>query len=79
MTEEPKCAKCGALIGAQQNVVFPKAGGVAHVDCPENNEALAIRCFFCRTPIRTKVSSRTVQGVPYHAGCWDRKVRARSR
>ena len=31
--EQPLCRKCGAPIVTNQNVVFPKAGGVEHLDC----------------------------------------------
>ena len=76
MNQEPKCGKCGAPI-LEKNVVFPKAGGVEHVDCTKSHEAPVIRCGLCRTPIRAGASSRTMQGVAYHPGCWDRKERSR--
>ena len=34
-----------------------------------------IRCALCRTFIRMTAITRTVHGVAYQAGCWDRKVR----
>jgi hypothetical protein len=80
MNEGLKCGKCGApILATKQNVIFPKAGGVEHLDCTkQGRDQPVIRCALCHTPIRTTVSSRTVEGVAYHAGCWDRKVRSRS-
>jgi recombinational DNA repair protein (RecF pathway) len=33
------------------------------------------RCGLCRTPILPAAARRTVNGIPYHLGCWQRKVR----
>jgi len=33
------------------------------------------RCGLCRTPIRPAAARTTANGIPYHLGCWDRKVR----
>jgi hypothetical protein len=32
-TERARCRKCSGVIDSNQNVVFPKAGGVEHLDC----------------------------------------------
>jgi hypothetical protein len=36
-------------------------------------------CAFCRTPILPTAGKTTVQGVSYHAGCWDRTARGSKR
>jgi len=33
------------------------------------------RCGLCRTPILPAAARTTVNGIPYHLGCWHRKVR----
>ena len=36
-----------------------------------------VRCAYCDKPILPGQDKMTVQGVPYHSGCWDRKERRR--
>ena len=57
--QEARCRKCGALIPASGNVVFPKAGGVEHVDCAKARKPLArvesepagLDCLACEQPL----------------------------
>ena len=33
--EQPLCQKCGELVMAESDVVFPRGGGVEHLDCTQ--------------------------------------------
>ena len=58
-TERARCNKCGAPIASNQNVIFPKVGGVEHLDCTRTRKPLArigagltgVRCIACDMPI----------------------------
>jgi hypothetical protein len=38
-----------------------------------------VQCGLCRTTILPSAGKVTMEGVTYHAGCWDRKARATKR
>jgi hypothetical protein len=40
-TERVRCTKCDRVIESNQNVIFPKAGGVEHLDCTKQRKPLA--------------------------------------
>jgi hypothetical protein len=53
-----RCRKCDAPITANENVVFPKAGGVEHLDCDKARRPLARapaptlpKCPACELPV----------------------------
>ena len=41
MTKEPLCQKCGELVMAESNVVFPRGGGVEHLDCTQARSSMS--------------------------------------
>src|SRR5688572_5249247 len=57
--EPARCRKCGTPVAADRNVVFPKAGGVEHLDCAHARKPLArvtveppaSRCLVCDQPV----------------------------
>ena len=75
MTDPLVCRKCGASV-VSTNLVFTKDGGIEHIVCVPAGDV--IPCGFCHAPVRPTASRRTVDGVVYHAGCWDRKARTGS-
>lgn len=57
-------------------VAFDGRGDGAYVREPQVSTIAKVLCMFCRTPILTTAGKTTVEGVAYHAGCWDRKARS---
>jgi hypothetical protein len=57
-------------------VAFDGRDDGAYVADPRISTIAKVLCMFCRTPILSTAGKTTVGGVPYHAGCWDRKARS---
>jgi hypothetical protein len=77
----PRCGRCGEPITANRNVVFPKAGGVEHVDCAKTRKLLArvpvaqSLCLACERPILTSDDVVLLGHDLLHAAC-HQKLRA---
>jgi hypothetical protein len=67
---------CYTCCRTDDMVAFDGRGDGAYVAEPQASTIAKVLCMFCRTPILTTAGKTTVEGVPYHAGCWDRKTRS---
>src|SRR5688572_2909763 len=77
--EPARCRKCGTPVAADRKVVFPKAGGVEHLDCAHARKPLArvtveppaSRCLVCDQPVLPDDRVAMVGHHLPHARCLD--------
>jgi hypothetical protein len=76
-TERALCRRCGASIDFNQNLIFPKAGGVEHLDCTDTRKPLArvgggrtdVRCLVCGQPLLALDHLVMIGHDLLHSGC----------
>jgi len=81
-TPQPEVREASQLLISQEG--FRVRNGACY-RCRRTDKLLAFNpfahplCALCRTPILPSAAKTIVQDLAYHAGCWDRKARGRSR
>jgi hypothetical protein len=79
-TERARCRRCGASIDFNQNLIFPKAGGVEHLNCAKTRKPLArvgggrndVGCLVCGQPLLALDNVVMVGHDLLHSDCRDR-------
>jgi hypothetical protein len=79
-TERARCRKCGIPVTVNQNVIFPKAGGVEHLVCEKMRKPLARisgdatgwLCLACDEPLLPTDQVVMSGHDQLHARCGDR-------